>query len=167
MCVCVSHTHKIYQYSPNTNHKRTVSLSIWTLSHTQTHTQLLSLSPLTGSGRGKSKHKLHCMFVYVNLPVILVAAQLRAVSIRKARPFKDNYEPCEQAAQLQHTLGPDRTIDSSCVSGFITQGRPGGFGDERDSMIDKQSHQTSEPGSLWRLRCLAEDSTSQPLCLFA
>lgn len=67
------------------------------------------------------------MFVYVILSVILVAVQLRAVSLRKARLFKDHYEPCQQAAQLQHTVGPDRMNESSRVSGFITHGRLGGL----------------------------------------
>lgn len=109
------------------------------------------------------------MFVYVILSVLLVAVQLRAVRLREARLFKDHYEPCQQAAQLQHTLGPERMNESSCMSGFITQGRPRGFGDEQDSVNDKQSEpcQTSYPGSLCLSCCLAEDSASQPLCLFA
>lgn len=48
------------------------------------------------------------MFVYVILSVLPVAVQLRAVRLREARLFKDHYEPCQQAAQLQHTLGPER-----------------------------------------------------------
>lgn len=109
------------------------------------------------------------MFVYVILSVLLVAVQLRAVRLREARLFKDHYEPCQQAAQLQHTLGPERMNESSRMSGFITQGRPGGFGDEQDSMNDKQSGpcQSSYPGSLCLSCCLAEDSASQPPGLFA
>lgn len=66
------------------------------------------------------------MFVYVTLSVKLVAVQLRAVSIRKARLFKDHYKLCQQAAQLQHTVGPGRMNEPSRVSGFITHGRLGG-----------------------------------------
>lgn len=44
-----------------------------------------------------------------------------------------------------------------------------GFGDEQDSMNDKQSEscQTSYPGFLCLSCCLAGDSASQPPCLFA
>lgn len=105
------------------------------------------------------------MFVYVTLSVILVAVQLRAVSLRKARLFKDHYEACQQAAQLQHAVGPDRMNESSRVSGFITQGRPGGFGDEHDSMNDKQSApcHTSDPGS--RAALLRIQPLNLPACL--
>lgn len=104
------------------------------------------------------------MFVYVILSVLLVAVQLRAVRLREARLFKDHYEPCQQAAQLQHTLGPERMNEWSRMSGFITLGWPGGFRDEQDSMNDKQSGpcQTSYPGSLCLSCCLAEDSATQP-----
>lgn len=107
------------------------------------------------------------MFVYVTLSVLLVAVQLRAVRLREARLFKDHYEPCQQAAQLQHTLGPERMNEWSRMSGFITLGWPGGFGDEQNSMNDKQSGpcQSSYPGSLCLSCCLAEDSATQPPCL--
>lgn len=59
--------------------------------------------------------------------------------------------------------------EPSRMSGFITQGRPGGFGDEQDSMNDKQSEpcQTSHAASLRLSCCLAEDSVSQLPGLFA
>ena len=108
------------------------------------------------------------MFVYVILSVLLVAVQLRAVRLKEARLLKDHYELCQQAAQLQHMLRPQRMNERSRMSGFITQGQPGGFADEGDSMNDKQSGpcQTSYPGSrCLSCFCLAKDSASQPPCL--
>lgn len=122
--LCGTRTHTQLKYI-NTVRTHTTSAQfpfLFPLSHTHTHTLPLSLSPLIGLGRGESKLELHCMFVYVTLSVILVAVQLRAVSLRKARLFKDHYEPCQQAAQLQHAVGPDRMNESSHVSRFITQG---------------------------------------------
>lgn len=75
------------------------------------------------------------MFVYVILSALLVAVQSRAVRLGEAGLFRGHYEPCQQAAQLQHTLGPQSLNERGGDSGFITQG----FGDERDSVTDKQS----------------------------
>lgn len=98
---------------------------------TRTHTPRRSLA---GCSRVESKLMLHCVFANVTPSVWLVAVRLR-----EARLFKGHYEPCQQAAQSQHTRGQERMNEWSRMSGFITQGWPGGFGDERDSMNDKQS----------------------------
>lgn len=100
----ISCTTEIYQYSENT--LKVLSFPFH-LPHTHKHACVHthgSLSALIGSG--KSKLGLHCMFVYVILSVLLVVIQLRAVRLREARFFKGHYEPCQQATQSQHTLGP-------------------------------------------------------------
>lgn len=95
-----------------------------------THCCTRSRSLLSPPPHHPPERQRRCMFVYVSLSALLVAVQLRAVRLREARLFKDHYEACQQATQLQtHTLGAatERMNESSRMSRVYYTG-PGAGG---------------------------------------